>query len=57
MWCNDEGFSKIVSTAWDRMGAKPSMGEVVATIDKFGKDLKIWNKNVFENINSQIKEA
>ena len=57
MWCKEENFSEIISYTWERMGNKESINEVAEAIDKLGKELKGWNKQVFGNVNVQLKEA
>ena len=57
MWCKEDNFSEIISYAWERMGNKESINEVAEAIDKLGKEPKGWNKQVFGNVNVQLKEA
>ena len=56
MWSREEGFYEIIAIAWSRMGKKQDILEVARPIERMGRDLKGWNKNVFSNINRQIKE-
>ena len=39
------------------MGAKNAMADVVESIDKQGKELKVWNHTKFGNVNHHLKMA
>ena len=51
MWGMKAEFSHIIADTWDNIGKKRSMGDVAESVDKEGKELKVWNKTTFGNVN------
>ena len=54
MWLSHAGCEEIVHTAWNCIGYFEGNPNILAKIDKCGKDLVWWNKNIFGNARKEI---
>jgi len=55
MWLSNLGYGKIVEAVWrntDEIGVRRN---VLEKIQKCGKDLSWWNKNVFGNVRKELE--
>ena len=54
MWLSNKGCEEVVFSAWKGDGAFKFNGDVLARVDKCGKDLTWWDKNVFGNLRREL---
>ena len=50
IWLSNIGCEEVVHSEWNSFGDFGYEGEILAKVDKCGKDLNWWNKNVFGNV-------
>ena len=50
IWLSNIGCKEVVHSEWNSFGDFGYEGEILAKVDKCGKDLNWWNKNVFGNV-------
>ena len=50
MWLSNSGYEEAVHSAWNSIDGVRVDGEILAKVDKWGKDLSWWHKNVFGNV-------
>ena len=54
MWLSNSGCGEIVQAAWNHTnGAKPNR-EILAKIEKCGKDLGWWNRIIFGSVRQEL---
>ncbi|KAK9997075.1 hypothetical protein SO802_021761 [Lithocarpus litseifolius] len=54
MWLSNRGCEEVVFSAWNNGGALGFGGDVLAKVEKCGKDLTWWDKNVFGNVRREL---
>lgn len=54
MWLSNRGCEEVGFFAWNGDGTFRFNGDVLAKIDKCGKDLTWWDKNVFGNVRREL---
>lgn len=55
MWLSDRGCSEIVEAVWDARGSDDPTFRMVHKIKKCGKELLIWNRDHFGNVQTMLK--
>ena len=55
MWLSNRECEEVVFSAWNCGDTLGFEGGVLAKIDKFGKDLTWWNRNVFGNVRRELE--
>ena len=55
MWLSNLGCEEVVHSAWNNGDGTNLEGEILAKVDKFGKDLNWWSKNVFGNVRKELE--
>ena len=53
MWLSNPGCSKIVEAVWERGFSESGKG-ILHKVEKCGKYLSWWNKNVFGNVRKEL---
>lgn len=61
IWLSNTGCEEVVHLAWNSFGDFGYEGEILTRVDKCGKDLNWWNKNVenaalFSGNNSRVRQ-
>lgn len=54
MWLSHIGCEEIVHSAWNSISCFEGNLNILAKVDKCGKDLLWWNKNVFGNVRKEL---
>lgn len=54
MWLSNSGCGEIVQVAWNHGFGVEMDREILAKVEKCGKDLIWWNKNVFGNVKQDL---
>ena len=54
MWLSNSGCGEIVQAAWNHGFGVEMDREILAKVEKCGKDLIWWNKNVFGNVKQDL---
>ena len=54
MWLLNRGCEEVVFSAWNSGGVLGSSGDELAKVEKCGKDLTWWDKNVFGNVRREL---
>lgn len=50
MWLSITGCEEVAHKAWNSIDGVEVDGEILAKVDKCGKDLSWWDKNVLGNV-------
>ena len=56
MWLSHFGYEEIVHSAWYSTGCLEGNPNILAKVDKCGKDKVLWNKNVFGNVRKELDQ-
>lgn len=56
MWLSDSRCGKIVEAVWNSCATWDTRGSVISRVDRCGKDLAWWNKNVFGNVKRELEK-
>lgn len=54
MWLLDPSCSNVVEAVWSSIESTDSTVKVVKKIEKYGKDLKSWDRNHFGNVRREL---
>ena len=54
MWLSNSGYEEVVHSACNNIDGVEVDGEILAKVDKWGKDLSWWDKNVFGNVQMEL---
>ena len=54
MWLSNSGYEEVVHSACNSIDGVGVDGEILAKVDKWGKDLSWWDKNVFGNVQMEL---
>ena len=54
MWLSNTVCEEVVHSAWNSIDGVEVDGEILAKVDKCGKDLSWWDKNVFGNVQMEL---
>lgn len=54
MWLSDERCVEIVEASWSSFEYGTSDSEILNRIDRCGKDLSWWNRNIFLNVRREL---
>lgn len=54
MWLSDNGCREIVEAVWNSCVTWETRGSVISKVDRCGKDLVWWNKNVFGSVKRDL---
>ena len=54
MWLSNGGCEEVVFSSWNSGGELGFGGDVLAKVEKYGKDLTWWDKNVFGNVRREL---
>lgn len=54
MWLSDFSCEEVVLSAWTSIDGFGVDGEILSKVDKCGKDLRQWDKNVFCNVQMEL---
>lgn len=49
------GCEEVVYLAWTSTNGFDIEGDILAKVDKCGRDLKWWNQNVFGNVHKELE--
>lgn len=56
MWLSDSGCGEIVEAVWNSCATWDTRDSVISRVDRCGKDLAWWNKNVFGNVKRELEK-
>ena len=56
MWLSNLGCSEIVRDVWNRGGAESEEG-ILHRVEKCGRDLSWWKKNMFGNVRRELEKS
>ena len=54
MWLSHTGYEEVVHSAWGSFGETGLERDIMAKVEKCGKDLTWWNRNVFGNVRMEL---
>ncbi|XP_030964467.1 uncharacterized protein LOC115985690 [Quercus lobata] len=54
MWLSNSGCGETVQAAWNNSSGAEGNREILTKIEKCGKDLDWWNRNVFGNVQQEL---
>ena len=54
MWLSNERCVEIVEASWSSFKRGTSDSEILNRIDRYGKDLSWWNRNIFLNVRREL---
>ena len=54
MWLSDERCAETVEASWSSFEHGTSDSEILNRIDRCGKDLSLWNRNIFLNVRREL---
>ena len=54
MWLSNSGCEEVAVSAWDSGSDGSVESNILSKIDKCGKKLGIWEKNVFGNVRVEL---
>lgn len=56
MWLSDSRCREIVEAIWNSCATRDTVGSVISRVDRCGKDLAWWNKNVFGSVKRELEK-
>ena len=54
MWLSNPGCEEVVYSAWNSRSGVGIGGDILCKVEKCGKELGKWEKNVFGNVRMEL---